>query len=113
MRSYEEQRQQNISEESLRQREAVKPSRYAGVPSSSSAQVVLSSREAQKDLWERTLEGGNFRLAYKLLVQNGGPPGVDGVTVAELQAYLKTGGNRTSAGAYRPAPVNRRKFPNP
>ncbi|NUU58900.1 group II intron reverse transcriptase/maturase, partial [Paenibacillus sp. JW14] len=44
MRSYEEQRQQNISQESLRQREAVKPLGYAGAPSSSSAQVAPSSR---------------------------------------------------------------------
>ena len=55
MRSYEEQRQQNISQESLRQREAVKPSGYAGAPSSSSVQVVPSSREAEQ------LAGANAR----------------------------------------------------
>ncbi|NMM54988.1 group II intron reverse transcriptase/maturase, partial [Paenibacillus aquistagni] len=45
MRSYEERRQQNISPESLRQREAVKPPGYAGAPSSSSAQIAPSARE--------------------------------------------------------------------
>ncbi|NMM54901.1 group II intron reverse transcriptase/maturase, partial [Paenibacillus aquistagni] len=45
MRSHEERRQQNISPESLRQREAVKPPGYAGAPSSSSAQVAPSARE--------------------------------------------------------------------
>ncbi|GCL71482.1 hypothetical protein PN4B1_13870 [Paenibacillus naphthalenovorans] len=37
---------------------------------------------------ERMFEGDNLRLAYKRVVQNGGAPGVDGVTVVELQAYL-------------------------
>ncbi|MBT2765911.1 group II intron reverse transcriptase/maturase, partial [Paenibacillus sp. ISL-20] len=117
MRSHEEQRQQNISEESLRQREAVKPSGYAGVPSSSSAQVATSSREDQNDLLERMFEGNNLRLAYKRVVQNGGAPGVDGVTVAELQAYLKTHWETVKtelqAGTYKPAPVKRVKISKP
>lgn len=41
MRSREEQRLPNISKESSQQREAMKPSGYAGAPSSSPAQVVL------------------------------------------------------------------------
>ncbi len=90
MRSREEQRRPNIPQGSCQQREAVKPSGYAGAPSSSPAQVAPSSREASNDLLERMLEGENLRLAYKRVVQNGGAPGVDRVTVAELQAYLKT-----------------------
>lgn len=117
MRSYEEQRQQNISRESLRQREAVKPSGYAGAPSSSSAQVAPSSREAQNDLLERMLERHNLRLAYKRVIQNGGAPGVDGVTVAKLQAYLKTYWETVKtellAGTYRPEPVKRVEIPKP
>ncbi|MCZ8517411.1 group II intron reverse transcriptase/maturase [Paenibacillus filicis] len=117
MRSSEEQRQQNISQESLRQREAVKPSGYAGAPSSSPAQVAPSSREAENDLLEKMLEGNNLRLAYKRVIQNGGAPGVDGVTVAELQAYLKTHWETVKtellAGAYRPAPVKRVEIPKP
>lgn len=117
MRSYEEQRQQNISQESSKQREAVKPSGYAGVPSSSSAQVAPSSREDQNDLLEQMLEGDNLRLAYKRVVQNGGAPGVDGVTVANLQGYLKTHWATVKAellrGTYRPAPVKRVEIPKP
>jgi len=117
MRSHEERRQQNISQESSRQREAVKPSGYVGAPSSSSAQVALSSREAQNDLLERMLEGENLRLAYKRVIQNGGAPGVDGVTVAELQAYLKTHWESVKAklltGTYRPMPVKRVEIPKP
>jgi RNA-directed DNA polymerase len=117
MRSYEEQRQQNISQENSRQREAVKPSGYAGVPSSSSAQVAPSSREVQNDLLEKMLEGENLRLAYKRVVQNGGAPGVDSVTVDELQAYLKAHWESVKAelltGTYRPAPVRRVEIPKP
>ena len=117
MRSNDEQRQQKISQESSRQREAVKPSGYAGAPSSSTAQVAPSSREDQNDLLERMLEGDNLRLAYKRVVQNGGAPGVDCVTVAELQAYLKTHWDAAKAdllaGTYRPAPVKRVEIPKP
>ncbi|MDG0810339.1 group II intron reverse transcriptase/maturase [Cohnella rhizosphaerae] len=117
MRSREEQRQQNIPQGSLRQREAVKPSGYAGAPSSSSAQAAPSSREDPSDLLERMLEGKNLRDAYKRVVQNGGAPGVDGVTVAELQVYLKTYWETVKAellaGAYRPAPARRVEIPKP
>ena len=117
MRSREEQRQPNIPQGSLRQREAVKPQGYAGAPSSSSAQVAPSSREDQNDLLERMLEGDNLRLAYKRVVQNGGAPGVDGVTVTQLQAYLKTHWETVKsellAGTCRPAPVKRVEIPKP
>lgn len=117
MSSYEEQRKQKISQGSLRQREAVKPSGYAGAPSSSSAQVAPSSREVQGDLLERMLEGDNLRLAYKQVVRNGGAPGVDRVTVAELQAYLKTHWEPVKTelltGTYRPMPVKRVEIPKP
>ena len=117
MSSYEEQRQPNISQESSRQRVAVKPQGYAGAPSSSSAQVALFSREAKDELLERMLEGDNLRLAYKRVVRNGGAPGVDGVTVAELQAYLNTHWETVKTellgGTYRPMPVKRVEIPKP
>lgn len=117
MRSHEEQRQQNIPQGSSRQRDMVKPEGYAGAPSSSSAQVAPSSREDQTDLLELMLRKENLLLAYKRVVQNGGAPGVDGVTVAELQAYLKTHWETVKAellaGTYRPMPVRRVEIPKP
>ncbi|NHW39019.1 group II intron reverse transcriptase/maturase [Paenibacillus aceris] len=117
MRSHKEQRQQPTSYEGSRQRAAVKPQGYAGAPSSSSAQVAPSSREDHNDLLEKMLEGNNLRLAYKRVVQNGGAPGVDRVTVAELQAYLKTNWETVKTelqtGTYRPAPVKRVEIPKP
>jgi len=117
MRSSKEQRQPNISQESLLQREAVNPPGYAEAPSSSPAQVAPSARKDQTDLLERMLEGDNLRLAYKRVVQNGGAPGVDSVTVAHLQAYLKTHWDTVKAelltGTYRPSPVKRVEIPKP
>ncbi|ALS24741.1 reverse transcriptase domain-containing protein [Paenibacillus naphthalenovorans] len=60
MRSREEHRQPNISQESFRQRVAVKPQGYVGVPSPSPAQVAPSSREDQNELLERVLEKDTF-----------------------------------------------------
>lgn len=117
MRSSEKQRQPNIPEGSCQQRETVKPSGYAGAPSYPPAQIAPSSREAQNDLLERMLEGENLRLAYNRVVQNGGAPGVDSVTVAELQAYLKTHFEAAKAelltGTYKPMPVKRVEIPKP
>jgi len=117
MRSHEEQRQQPTSYEGSRQRVAVKPQGYVGAPSSSSAQLDLSSREGQNDLLERMLEGNNLRLAFKRVKQNGGAPGVDGVTVAELQAHLwerwDTVKTELQKGCYRPMPVKRVEIPKP
>jgi group II intron reverse transcriptase/maturase len=51
------------------------------------------------------------------VVQNGGAPGVDCVTVAELQVYLKTHWETVKAellaGTYRPSPVKRVEIPKP
>jgi len=117
MRSRKEQRQPNISQESCRQREAVKPQGYAGAPSSSPAQVAPSSRKAQDDLLEKMLERENLLKAYRKVVRNGGAPGVDGVTVTELQAYLNTHWEAVKtallAGTYRPSPVRRVEIPKP
>jgi RNA-directed DNA polymerase len=117
MSSHEEQRQQPTSYGGSRQRAAVKPQGYAGAPSSSSAQLDLSSREGQNGLLERMLEGNNLRLAFKRVKQNGGAPGIDGVTVAELQAHLWERWDTVKAelqeGAYRPTPVKRVEIPKP
>lgn len=117
MRSQDERRQQPTSYEGSRQRAAVKPQGYAGAPSSSSAQVDHSSREDQIDLLERMLEGSNLRLAVKRVKQNGGAPGVDGVTVETLHAHLwdrwEEVKSELQSGSYEPMPVKRVEIPKP
>lgn len=95
----------------------MEPEGYAGAPSSSSAQLDHSSREGQNDLLDRMFEGNNLRLAYKRVKQNGGAPGVDGVTTAELKAHLwerwETVKAELQLGTYRPMPVKRVEIPKP
>lgn len=117
MRSHDEQRKQPTSYEGSRQKVAVKPQGYVGAPSSSSAQVDNSSREDQGELLDRMLERSNLRLAYQRVKQNGGAPGIDGVTVKDLQAHLKKRWDTVKAelltGTYKPAPVRRVEIPKP
>lgn len=117
MRSRGKQRKQQTSREGSQQRAAVKPPEYAGVPSSSPAQVDNFSREDRKDLLENMLEGKNMRLAYKRVVQNKGAPGVDGVTVEQLREHLwecwEFVKEHLQKGTYKPAPVKRVEIPKP
>ena len=117
MRSHDEQRKQPTSYEGSRQKVAVKPQGYVGAPSSSSAQRDNSSRENQDDLLDKMLERNNLRLAYQRVVHNGGAPGIDGVTVKDLQAHLKERWDTVKAelleGTYKPAPVRRVEIPKP
>lgn len=117
MRSSDKQRKQPTSYEGLRQRVAVKPQGYAGAPSLSTAQVVEPSREVQDGLLEKILEGDNLRRALKRVKQNGGAPGIDGMTVETLPVHLKdnwvTVKNQLQAGTYRPKPVKRVEIPKP
>lgn len=66
---------------------------------------------------EQVVEGGNLRRALKRVRQNKGSPGVDGLTVDELPAYLKrhwpTIREQLLTGRYRPSVVKRVEIPKP
>ena len=68
-------------------------------------------------LMERVVEGGNLRRALKRVQQNEGSPGVDGLTVEDLPAYLRehwsTIRERLLMGRYQPSVVKRVEIPNP
>lgn len=117
MRSHDGQRKQPTSSEGSRQKVAVKPQGYVGAPSSSSAQIDNTSREDQGELLDRMLDRNNLRLAYQRVKQNGGAPGIDGVTVKELQAHLwefwETVKSELLQGTYKPMPVRRVEIPKP
>jgi RNA-directed DNA polymerase len=67
------------------------------------------------DLLERVLEAGNLRRALHQVRRNQGAPGVDGMTVDDLGAYLKTHWPTIRAalleGTYVPQPVRRTDIP--
>lgn len=68
-------------------------------------------------LMERAVEGGNLRRALKRVQQNEGSPGVDGLTVDELPAYLREHWpairERLLTGRYQPSVVKRVEIPKP
>lgn len=66
---------------------------------------------------EQVIEGGNLRRALKRVRQNEGSPGVDGLTVDELPAYLKQRWpairEQLLTGRYQPSAVKRVEIPKP
>ena len=66
---------------------------------------------------EHVLERVNLFLALEKITQNKGGPGVDGMTLEELPAYLKAHWPRFRQqlleGTYRPHPVKRKSLPKP
>jgi len=68
-------------------------------------------------LLERVLDRNNLNRAYKRVKQNGGAPGIDGMTCGELLNYLSKHGKvliaALSQGTYRPQPVKRVAIPKP
>jgi RNA-directed DNA polymerase len=66
-------------------------------------------------LMERVVEGGNLRRALKRVQQNEGSPGMDGLTVEELPAYLKRHWpalrEQLLRGRYQPSAVKRVEIP--
>jgi RNA-directed DNA polymerase len=68
-------------------------------------------------LLERALERDNLFRALKRVIRNGGSPGVDGMTVKALPAYLKRRWpqirSELLAGTYQPQPVRREEIDKP
>jgi len=68
-------------------------------------------------LMERVVERGNLLRALTRVRQNKGSPGVDGLTVEALSAYLREHWARIReqllAGTYRPSAVRRVEIPKP
>ena len=68
-------------------------------------------------LMDRVVEGGNLRRALKRVQRNEGSPGVDGLTVEELPAYLREHWpairEQLLTGRYQPSAVKRVELPKP
>jgi group II intron reverse transcriptase/maturase len=71
----------------------------------------------EHSLMERVVERGNLARALKRVRKNKGSPGVDGLTVDELPAYLKQHWPRLReellTGRYQPSAVQRVEIPKP
>ena len=89
--------------------------------SSKEGRSIISLKTVEKDgagsLLEKILQRDNLNAAYKRVKRNGGTSGVDGMTVDEMQSYLKEHGTELIAsirgGWYKPKPVRQKKIPKP
>lgn len=70
-----------------------------------------------EDLMARVMDRANLQRAWRRVKANGGAPGVDGMTVEEFPAYMRTHWPviRTAVleGSYQPSPVRRKSIPKP
>jgi len=69
------------------------------------------------NVMEEVIKRDNLEKALKRVKSNKGSPGIDGMTVDELPAYLKENWTEISenllAGTYKPTPVKRVEIPKP
>ncbi|SHL49433.1 group II intron reverse transcriptase/maturase [Anaerocolumna jejuensis DSM 15929] len=72
---------------------------------------------AQSELLEKILYKDNLNRAFKRVKANKGAPGIDGITVDEVGAYLRENQKaiieRIYSGKYTPDPVRRKEIPKP
>lgn len=72
---------------------------------------------AQPELLEKILYKDNLNRAFKRVKANKGAPGIDGITVDEIGAYLRENQQaiieRIKRGKYTPDPVRRVEIPKP
>ncbi len=70
---------------------------------------------AQPELLEKILYKDNLNRAYKRVKANKGAPGIDGITVDEIGAYLRENQEaiigKIYKGKYTPDPVRRKEIP--
>jgi group II intron reverse transcriptase/maturase len=83
----------------------------------SAARDEEMSSAVGEELWAQVWERENLLAALKRVEQNGGAPGIDGMTVQELRPYLKAHWEehkaQLDAGTYKPQPVRRVEIPKP
>lgn len=79
--------------------------------------IATENPSEEVQLMERVVEHDNMVKAYKHVKRNGGSPGVDGMTVAEMGPYLREHWTELREalleGAYVPQPVRRVNIPKP
>ena len=64
---------------------------------------------AQPELLEEILEKGNLNRAFKRVKANKGAPGIDGITVEEIGAYLRENQKELIAVSYTHLDVYKRQ----
>lgn len=118
-RSFDSGRYHMCREQKIRQRNCPGKDRLEaeGNPGVRSMFVRETNPKDGADLFERILERNNLNRAYKQVKRNAGSPGVDGMTVDGLLAYLREHKEsfleNLRSETYRPLPVRRVEIPKP
>ena len=113
--SRDEQERQNFPHrETTGQTKQVKP---VGTDQRAEPSPVQDEGKANAGVWEQVWERQNRLAALKRVERNGGAPGIDGMTVEELEPYLKEHWleirKALDEQAYKPSPVRRVEIPKP
>jgi RNA-directed DNA polymerase len=96
----------------------VKPPVTGGERSAGPASPEITPHPARAmELWEGFLSRDNLARALRRVERNGGAPGPDGMTTAEVRPWLKLNWPEVRRslddGTYRPSPVRRVMIPKP
>ncbi len=109
---------ENLENEGCPQKDCAKHKRYAGARRS--FRRIWKERDStQPELLEKILDRENLNRAFKRVKANKGVAGVDGMTVEESLAYLKTDNynrelvERIKRSKFTPKPVRRLEIPKP
>ena len=109
---------ENLEYKSCPQKDSAEHERYAGA-SRSFRRIWKERDSAQPELLEKILDRDNLNRAFKRVKANKGAAGVDGMTIEETLAYLKSDNHskelveRIKRGKYTPKPVRRVEIPKP
>jgi RNA-directed DNA polymerase len=89
----------------------------SGVGAEAGTVAAGQTKPEASRLMEAVVERSNMLCAYDRVVSNKGAPGVDGLTVAELKAWLQAHWTKVRqallAGEYMPAAVRKVEIPKP
>ena len=107
---------ENIENNGCSQRDSAEHEGYAKTHRSFNS-IWKERNSAQPELLEKILYKDNLNRAFKRVKANKGAPGVDGITVEEIGAYLKENQQMIIAtiykGKYTPDAVRRVEIPKP
>ena len=107
---------ENIENNGCSQRDSAEHEGYAKAHRSFNS-IWKERNSAQPELLEKILYKDNLNRAFKRVKANKGAPGVDGITVDEIGAYLKENQQTIIAkiykGKYTPDAVRRVEIPKP
>jgi retron-type reverse transcriptase len=107
-------RQQKTTQVGCRGEDRLETEGTPGAPNMGPLKEATETGE-ETDLMERILDSENFEIACLKVKENGGAPGIDGMTVQELLPYFRDHGREllesVRNGGYRPRPVRRVEIP--